>query len=228
MEVLSKVCSNKDTLLIIASTFFFNYALFSSDLVIPLVCLITFQWNVSSLTYIFIGYGATYFLVLVVLSRLCTNSRSVYYCTLLCTVMQVLQYVFLLCISVLTRNGHQDVTFVTLFLLSGLFVWTIEEVLLRKLMSGMVPSKIQSFTESIRSGFARVGTIVASPTTPLLMPYMSWWSATLIALTIGFLACFAARKRYLIQPVEMEFEVGKTDDLLVKTDVVPACMSEYD
>merc|ERR1711970_461131 len=91
LEVLTKVCSNNDTLLIILSTFFFNYALFSSDILIPLICLVTFKWDISSLTYIFIGYGATYFLVLMLLSRLCKNTHAVYYCSLICTVMQILQ-----------------------------------------------------------------------------------------------------------------------------------------
>ena len=166
-KVLLEVCTNKDSLLVIVSTFFFSYTLFSSDILIPLVCLVTFQWDVSSLTYIFIGYGAAYFVVLVLMSRLCKNSHSVYYCTLFCTVMQVLQYMFLLSISVVERQSDRDVVLITFFLLSGMVVWTVEEVLLRKLISNMVPSKVQSFTESIRSGFARLGECgIANPQVP--------------------------------------------------------------
>ena len=87
-----------------------------------------------------------------------------------------------------------------------MIVWTIEEVLLRNLISTMVPSKVQSFTESIRSGFTRLATIVASATTPLVVSIMDWWCVALIGITILFLMCFVCRKRHLVKPLEIDFD----------------------
>ena len=72
-------------------------------------------------------------------------------------------------------------------------------------MANMVPSQVQSFTETLRAGVARLSTIMAALTTPLLMPYLHWWSMVLIVLTVAIMVCFVVRMPYLREPKEVKF-----------------------
>ena len=95
-QVIIKLSTNIDTVLMFISTFVFMYCLFSSDVLLPLICVVTFQWDITALTYIFVAYGFGYFFILMVMCRFCNSTVGVYYATLLCTLSQVIHFHFFL------------------------------------------------------------------------------------------------------------------------------------
>jgi len=204
-HVVSKLLRNRDMLLLFVSTFFFMYCLFSTDVLLPLLCVVTLEWDITSMTYIFVVYGVGFTIILIIMSRFCTSSKRVYYGTLWCIVCQAMQFIFLLAIAKSQRENTQDIMLVGLYLINWLFVWCIEEVLLRSMVARMVPSQVQSFTESIRAGVARISTILAALTTPLLMTFLATWAIILIAITFAFLICFILLRKSLKQPNEITF-----------------------
>ena len=207
--VLKAYCSNTNLVLMFSSTFFFMYVLFSSDVLLPLICLDTFGWSITSITYIFIIYGGGYFLVLLLMSALTDSPSRVFHSTLLCMVLQMLQLGVLVLIGVLQRDGSRDVVLMVFFLIFWSFAWCLEEVLLRSLTSAIVPSSVQSFTEATRAGVARLSTIVAALTAPLLTSYLHWWAGVLIVVTLILFVCFVVNRRSLRDPDEIDLLGGQ-------------------
>ena len=61
----------------------------------------------------------------------------------------------------------------------------------------MVPSQVQSFTESIRNGFSRASTVVASLTAPAALGVLHYWSVALLGSTVIFLLIFLLKRKQL-------------------------------
>ena len=70
----------------------------------------------------------------------------------------------------------------------------------------LVPSSVQSFTETLRSGLARTSTIIVSFLVPVIMTYMVWYSVVAIVIIIALLIYFLARRKSLMYPVEIQFD----------------------
>lgn len=62
----------------------------------------------------------------------------------------------------------------------------------------MVPSNIQSFTETLRSGVARLATILASFSVPLLVPYLDWCAVVLFVVVLFVFVGFVVRMRNVV------------------------------
>ena len=92
-----------------------------------------------------------------------------------------------------------------MFLIFLVLAWSVEDVLVRIMLAKMVPSKIQSFTETLRGGVCKIACIVASITVPMLSTWLHWWAVGILILILLLLVWFIMRRKYFINPQEITF-----------------------
>lgn len=195
-----------DSVLLFLSTFVFMFILFGTDIMIPLLVTNVFHWEAVAVSYVFLSYGIAYFFILLIMGKFSTSKRSVYVTTLICIFFQILQYVALWVVSISQRNQTLDLILITFILFCWVLGWCIEEVLIRSMVAKMVPSSIQSFTETLRSGLARLSAIIVSLSVPLLMTYLFSYSLIVVCIVSIIFVCFVVRMRSLMSLKEIEFE----------------------
>ena len=204
-SVIKGLFSSPEALLIFISTFILVFSLFGTDVLIPLLIENTFHWPMDVTSYVFISYGIGYFIILVVMSTFFTSRKSVYVATIVCLVCMLLQYVILATLVLLTRNKNRDIALFVLFLFCWLIGWCLDAVLLRTLIANMVPSNIQSFTETLRSGAARISTILASFIFPLVTNYLHWTCVLMFGIMFFILLGFLSNFKQYLHPKEILF-----------------------
>ena len=194
-ELLKLLLKNPNVVIILLSSFFFMYCLFASDVLLPLITLELMKWDITALTLIFVVYGVIYFFALMIFSRLCTGNSSVSNMTTICIFLQMVGFGLFIAMKVFPRNFTTDVILMIAFLVCYIFVWFIEEVLLRCILAKMVPSHVQSFTESLRNGFSRAATVLAALTAPMVLVVLHYWSMALLGTTFIFLLIFLSKRK---------------------------------
>ena len=205
--VVRNLLTNKDTLLILVATFVFMYTIFAATALIPLLLTITLNWSLESVSIAYAGFGITYFVVLIFIARYCKSSRSVYFTSIASIVSQILTACVLLCLNVLERNYDRDIFLIVLLLVSLTLGWCFDDVLIRVLLANMVPSKIQSFSETLRAGVCKIAVIAASFTVTDVLPWLHWWSSGIMVFNILLLVVFLIRWKHMINPTVIPFIV---------------------
>ena len=204
-NMLTIICTNRNLLLMLSSTLLFAYCMFSCDVFLPLIILDLLEWNLQALTIIMLVYGIIYFISLILLSKFCVSQKSVYITCIFCVLCQIIVFGLFIAMKQLDRNFTRDVVLMILFLLAFRFVWFLDEVILRNMISRMVPSDLQCLTESLRNGMSRISSILAAITAPLILTYLHWWSTGMICLIMVLLFVFLWRKSTLINITEIPF-----------------------
>lgn len=196
---------NINCLILYASSFFFTYCLFSEDILLPLIVYEIIKWDIKAYGIMITVYGVLFFINLVLFSKICNTQRLVYIMTLVCIIMVIATLTLIFTIAVFPRNFGRDVFLTSAYLFCFVFVWFIEEVLLRAILAKMIPSHAQSFAESLRNGFSKVSTIVASLTTAAAFACIQYWSFGLAIFTmVFFLIFFIKRKEFIyIETINM-------------------------
>ena len=205
--VLRNLLTNKDTLLIFVATFVFMYTIFAITALIPLLVTITLNWKLQSLSIAYVGLGLSYFVVLLFIARYCKSNRCIYFISIASIVSQIITCCSLICLNVLERNFKRDVFIIVLFILSLVLGWCFDDVLIRVLLGNMVPSKIQSFSETLRAGICKIAITAACFTVTDLLPWVHWWSTGILFFYILLLVIFLVRREHMINPKEIPFIV---------------------
>ena len=195
--LVKALLKNANIVFIFISSFFFMHSLFAFDVLLPLVSLELLKWDITALTIILVASAILYFFALMLFSKFCTSNSGVYNMTIICILLHLIEFGILIAMKMVTRNLTKNVTLMVAFLICYIFVWFIEEVLLRSILAQMVPSQVQSFTESIRNGFSRASTVVASLTAPAALGVLHYWSVALLGSTVIFLLIFLLKKKQL-------------------------------
>ena len=211
--ILSVLLRNVDTMLMFVSTFVFMYCLWSADVLVPLLTTEILKWSLESLTYMVSGCGLLYFFLLLIMSKVCTSDKSVYYTGLVCIGTQMCMFATLIFVKNHKRDETLDVILMLFFAIFFLPSWMMEFVIMRCMLSKMVPSSMQSFVESLRNGASQLSTVLASIATPFVMNVLTWWSASLICVVAFFLAAFIARRKELsnIEIIDFNGKIDKHD-----------------
>ena len=202
-NMLTIICTNRDILLMISSTFIFAYCMFSCDVLLPLIVLDLLEWNLRALSITLTVFGIAYFISLIFLSKWCVSQKSIYNVCIFCSVCQLIVFGLFIAMKQLDRNFTRDIILMGLFLIPYLFVWYLDDVILRNMISKMVPSELQCFTESLRNGMSRVSSVLAAITAPLILIYLHWWSTGMICLIIVPLFAFLWWRPSLINITEI-------------------------
>ena len=201
--IIKNLLLNKETLLIFVTTLIFVYAIFTSTALLPLLVSITLNWSLKALSFIYACFGIIDFVVLFFLMKYCTSSRSIYFASLVCIVTQIITCCLLICFKTLERNKIRDIFMVALFLPSMTLGWCFDDALIRVLLANMVPSKIQSFSETLRAGVCKIAIVAGSFTVAVLLPWVHWWSVGIMVFNILILIGFILRRKQLIHPGEI-------------------------
>lgn len=207
INILVKTLLNKpDAVLMFVSTFLFMYCLFSSDVLLPLLAQVLLKWSLTALTLILVGNGVIYFILLMIMAKFCTTDRGVYIMSVICIVAQIIMFGTSIAMKLFERDLTRDIVLIVMFVVSWVFSWIIEEVIIRCMLAKMVPSNAQSFVETMRNGVSRLSTIFASISAPLVLPFLHWWSASLIVVIFILLLAFIVRKKSLLNIKEIDFD----------------------
>ena len=204
-NMLTIICTNRDILLMLSSTFIFAYCMISCDVLLPLVILDVLEWNLRTLSITFTVFGIAYFISLIFLSKRCVSQKSIYNMCIFCSVCQLIVFGIFIAMKQLNRNFARDVLLMILVLIPYLFVWYLDDVILRNMISRMVPSDLQCFTEALRNGMSSVSSVLAAITAPLILTYLHWWSAGMICLIMVLLFAFLWWRPSLINITEITF-----------------------
>ena len=91
------------------------------------------------------------------------------------------------------------------FLISSMLGWCFDGVLIRVLLANLVPSKIQSFTEALRSGVCRLAMVAGSLTVGVILPWLQWWSVGIILIHVFIIIAYIRRGTHFKNPREIVF-----------------------
>ena len=204
--VLQQISKNMDAVLMFVSTFFFTYCLWSGHVLLALLTNDILGWDLSTLTSLLITHGILYFLVLMIISGYCNIPKGVYIMSIV-SIIFIITYLLSMIGIKMCRPCSEiiDIVLMVCFIISFFIGWVIEAVIVRCMLAKMVPSHCQSFTESCRNAVSRFATILASVSSPLMMPYLEWWSIALIFIVLPILIVFLQRKKSLIDIKEISF-----------------------
>ena len=203
--VLKNILSNKDALLIFVATFVFVYALFTASVLFPLLVTITLNWNLKTLSILYVASGIFGLVFLLIMAKYCNTYRTVYFICLVSIISQTLICCLLICFKLLERDFRRDVFMIFIFLLATTLGWFFDDVLIRVMFANMIPSEVQSFCETLRSGVSRIAIVAGSFTVTTLLPWVHWWSAGIIVCNCLLLMGFIIRRQYLFHPTEIPF-----------------------
>lgn len=201
--ILRGLFSNPDSLIIIMTGVILTYCLFATDVILPMIIHDVFNWSVNVVMFVYLAYGILSLIVLLIMSKLCISGRKIYIVTIICIVSVILQFAVTATINFTRRDTTTDAILLSLLLIFSVFGWCLIDVLLRSLMSKMVPSSIQSFTEVFRAITARASVVVASLTGPFLVPYLHYWGLVSIICLTFVLFCFIMRRKHFISIKEI-------------------------
>lgn len=204
-RVVKALLSNKDTLLILVATIIFMYGVFALSALFPLLMTITLKWNIKYVSLVYVGFGVYELVVFFLLAKYVKSNRSIYITCLVCIASQIVNCCLLICFKVLPRDSKRDIVLVIAFVITLVLCYCFE-VMIKVILAKMVPSNIQSFSESLRCGVSRVVIVGGSFTVAIMLPWAHWWSAAVISVHFILLVAFLIRKTHLINPVEIPFE----------------------
>ena len=190
------------------------YAMFSVDVIVPLIIVLILNWQLNRLVVFMVCSGVAYTLILFLLSKLCNTTTALYNMMLLCLLCGLLMFSTLAAIKMTSRNFNWDLLLLLLLAFFWLLLTCTEECIIRAILAKKVPSTVQSFTEALRNGISGVATILAAITSPLVLDVLEWWSL-LGFLVLGFiLLAYLVRRKSLVFAKEIDFRgVGnKSDD----------------
>ena len=191
--------------MIFVSTFLLMYCLFSSDFLLSLITIVILKWSLNVLTWIVAGYNLLYFIVIILMSEYCTTDRRVYIMSIVCIVAQLIMFVTMIIMKLIGRKIATDSILMFVFVVSWIFPWLLEEVILRSMLSKMVPSHSQSFVEGLRNAVSKISTILASISVAFVLPYLHWWSLLLMVCISFLLVIFVMKRRSLSDIAEIKF-----------------------
>ena len=213
---LRKLMSDVDVILLLVSTFVCMYAMFSVDVLVPLIIVVLLEWELNYLVTFLVSSGVVYAIILFLLSKLCNTSNSLYKMMIICLVCGVLMFSSIVCIKTTNRDFAWDIVFVVLLAIFWLLLTCTEECIIRAILAKKVPSTVQSFTEAVRNGISGVATILAAITSPLVLGVIEWWSLIGIVALGGVLLAFLLRRKSLLFAKEIDFETEQhTENELV-------------
>ena len=142
------------------------------------------------------------------MGKFCRTNHSIYVTTLLCIASQIFNCGLLIVLKMVTRHYARDAFLLALFAISITFGYSFDDVLIRVMFANMIPSKIQSFGETVRASMSRAAIVLGSLTVTVVLPYVHWWAGGVIVMHLVFTAVFVYRKRHLVDPVEITFNEG--------------------
>ena len=195
--ILQVLFQNTDTMLLFLLTFVSMYCLYSVEVLIPLLTTEILKWSLQSLTCVISGCGMMYVLLLLAMSKVCNSDKSLYYTGVVCIGTHICMFACLIVLTHLRRDETSDVILMLVLLVFYLASLVMEAVILRCMLSKMVPSSVQSFVESLRTGVMQLSTVLASIAAPFVMNVLTWWSAVLICAVAFLLAAFVVRRKTL-------------------------------
>ena len=204
--VIRILLTNQDTLLILVATVFFMYGIFAVSALQPLIVTVTLQWSLQRLSIIYLAMGSIELTLLFTLGYCVRTNRSIYFTCIVAIISQIMNCVVLICMIMAPRLLSRDVVLETMFALTLLFGYNFDDVMIKVVFSKMIPSKIQSFSESVRNGLSRISIVAGSFTVAVVLPVAHWWAVGIAVVYIVVLVGFVVRKRHLIEPREIEFE----------------------
>ena len=207
LRTIKKLFSNADVALLFVSTLICMYSMFSVDVLVPLIFQVILQWHLSSLAIFLVLSGVLYALLLALMSRLCSSNRSLHITMVACLCGAVLMHFCIVAIKFKPRAPVTDVVLVTLLGIFWLLTTCTEEVLLRAILARKVQSSVQSFTEAVRNGIASSAAILGALTTPLLLPFVDWWSLVMMCVMAVLIGAFLWRRRSLVSADVIDFEL---------------------
>lgn len=203
--VLTDLFTHADVLLMFVSTFVFVYSLFAVDVLIPLLTGLVLEWNLTSISLIFVANGMSYIIMVMVSSKICVTDRAVYNMMIISIVSIVLLFVIVILLHFLKRHKAVSILLMSVFVIFLGLGWFVEEVLIRCTLAKMVPSNYQSFVEALRHGVSQAGMILAAVTVPIFLRYYKIWCTGIIVSNIVLLLVFLRRRNSLLMVREVEF-----------------------
>ena len=206
--VMKALLTNANTLLVFVSTMGFMSALFAASALTPLLITVTLNMGVKEVSIVYAGEGLIKMLYILIMGRFCRTKHSIYVTTLLCIASQIFNCGLLIVLKMVTRHYARDAFLLALFAISITFGYSFDDVLIRVMFANMIPSKIQSFGETVRASMSRAAIVLGSLTVTVVLPYVHWWAGGVIVMHLVFTAVFVYRKRHLVDPVEITFNEG--------------------
>ena len=206
--VMKALLTNANTLLVFVSTMGFMSALFAASALTPLLITVTLNMGVKEVSIVYAGEGLIKMVYICLMGKFCRTNHSIYVTTLLCIASQIFNCGLLIVLKMVTRHYARDAFLLALFAISITFGYSFDDVLIRVMFANMIPSKIQSFGETVRASMSRAAIVLGSLTVTVVLPYVHWWAGGVIVMHLVFTAVFVYRKRHLVDPVEITFNEG--------------------
>ena len=194
-SVLKGFARQRDVMSIMTSSFLFAYISFTLDLLIPIIVFNVFKWSGEPLNIAYAVHSGVYFFSMLLLSKFCTTNKRVYWVTLI----SIIFIIICLCLTILMRSitltETNKIILIVIFQIAYTPVWFLDEITYSNMLTRIVQTDIQGFTESLRSGCSRVSYIMASLIIALEFD-VKYWAYLMMALSLlSFIISLIRHKR---------------------------------
>ena len=189
IEIIKSMFACFDISLAFAASFFVTFSIVCFEMWWPLLIIDTMHWTVVALNITTFGAAtaAVGGCILIIVKTF--SDKQIYYMSLCCMlgfIMMEISYIFL-------KNFHQvsvsvDVCLWAMFCVLFACQIIYEDVFLVNAIAKMVSSKYQTFADSIRLSFSRLGALSGMLSAPFLFKYLT--IAGLIIIGIILSGCF--------------------------------------
>ena len=147
---------------------------------------------------VFFISGFIFFLTLLLLSLFPLNNTGLVWFTLFSMVCMIMSDASYILWKLFYSNSTVKYLLAVVYGLTMAVGPTLEEISFVALLAPMVPSSCQSYAESMRQVFVRVGAVVALLTSPSVFPWLIPVSITFMSvLSIAVIVVFIRRKHFI-------------------------------
>lgn len=205
LMVARVLISNFDTCFILICSFVSMFCFVLFDMWFSLIMVEVMHWGIIEMNIATLGKAFVNILILAVIWKKPPGRTTIFNIGTGCYIgIIIMQVITILLVKMNTIFWLNIVNWVLYSILFGA-VGLAESLFLVKAMSEKVPSRVQSFTESVRSTVYQSGALAAMFLSGLLFPYVYQTCLAIIAMLVVVVAILFIRAKHFKSPVEVEF-----------------------
>ena len=195
--------TNVDIVLIFLFSFNLFLALITFDCWIPMVVVDLLKWELKDINYILLGSGAATIVVFLLISNLQTGKDRLFQYTILAFLSIFVSYG---CFLYFSLEFHTTKWSIVMWVLYAFTIGTMEilDMILTNALAKMVPSDIQSYSESVRIAFSRAGAALGLFTAAFTIQILFEYCVLCISFTSLLFSLFILRAKQFQNPTLKE------------------------
>lgn len=199
-QVICKIFSNLDAMLILALTFILWYWMVAFDMWLPLMVVDVMGMGITELNGIVFGFGCISAVILGIMSFKSFSNKTLYYLSIVCMLALAVMELIFIYMRFHHKNAYVNIVLWIIWGTLFAIVVIMDEVFLVGVMAKMTSSKIQTFTESLRLSMSRFGALLALLSSASLFQWVEYVCCAGVVVCALTLVMLIRRRKTLKAP----------------------------